>query len=216
VDLHEIADSVDWGPFFSAWELHGRFPDILTDPVVGAEATKLYADAQQMLAQILAEKRYTARAVIGFWPANAVGDSVEVYADESRSRVLQTFHFLRQQNEKPAGQFNHCLADYIAPKDSGRIDFLGGFAVTAGHGVEEFAREFEAKHDDYSAIMAKALGDRLAEALTELMHKKVRDFCGYGKTENLEMKDIIREKYAVSVRAGLSRLSGSSRQAAAV
>jgi 5-methyltetrahydrofolate--homocysteine methyltransferase len=195
LDLHEIADFVDWGPFFSAWELHGRFPDILTDTVVGVEATKLYADAQKMLAQILAEKRYTARAVIGFWPANSVGDGVEVYADESRSRVLKTFHFLRQQNEKPAGQFNHCLADYIAPRDSGRIDYLGGFAVTAGHGVEEFAKEFEAKHDDYSAIMAKALGDRLAEALTELMHKKVRDFCGYGKTENLEMKDIIREKY---------------------
>ncbi len=195
LNLNEISDFIDWGPFFSAWELHGRFPDILTDPVVGVEATKLFADAQKMLAQILAEKRYIARAVIGFWPANAVGDSVEVYADESRSRTVRTFHFLRQQNEKPAGQFNHCLADYIAPKDSGRIDYLGGFAVTAGHGVEEFAREFEAKHDDYSSIMAKALGDRLAEALTELMHKKVRDFCGYGKTENLEMKDIIREKY---------------------
>ncbi len=195
LELSEVAEFVDWGPFFSAWELHGRFPDILTDAVVGEEASKLYADAQKMLAQIIAEKRYTARAVIGFWPANSVGDSVEVYADESRSRVLKTFHFLRQQNEKPAGQFNHCLADFVAPKDSGRIDYLGGFAVTAGHGVEAFAREFEAKHDDYGAIMAKALGDRLAEALAELMHKKARDFCGYGKTENLAMKDIIREKY---------------------
>jgi 5-methyltetrahydrofolate--homocysteine methyltransferase len=108
---------------------------------------------------------------------------------------LKTFHFLRQQNEKAAGQFNHCLTDFIAPRDSGRIDYLGGFAVTAGHGVEEFAKEFEAKHDDYSSIMAKALGDRLAEALAELMHKKARDYSGYGKTENLEMKDIIREKY---------------------
>ncbi len=195
VTLAEISDFIDWGPFFSAWELHGRFPDILTDSVVGEEATKLFAEAKTMLARIIAENRYTAKAVIGFWPANAVGDSVEVYADESRSRVIQTFHFLRQQNEKPAGQFQHCLADYIAPKDSGRIDYLGGFAVTSGHGVEEFAKEFEAQHDDYSAIMAKALGDRLAEALAELMHKKVRDFCGYGKTENLEMKDIIREKY---------------------
>jgi 5-methyltetrahydrofolate--homocysteine methyltransferase len=175
--------------------LHGRFPDILTDAVVGTEATKLFADAQAMLKRIIAEQRYTAKAVIGFWPANSVGDSVEVYADESRTRVLKTFHFLRQQNEKPADQSNHCLADFIAPKDSGRIDYLGGFAVTAGHGVEEFAKEFEAKHDDYSAIMAKALGDRLAEALAELMHKKARDFSGYGKTENLEMKDIIREKY---------------------
>ncbi len=193
--LDEISDFIDWGPFFSAWELHGRFPDILTDAVVGTEATKLYADAQALLQRIIAEKRFTAKAVIGFWPANSVGDSVEVYADEARSRVLHTFHFLRQQLEKPADQFNHCLADYIAPKDSGRIDYLGGFAVTAGHGVEEFAAEFREKLDDYHAIMAQALGDRLAEALAELMHKKARDFCGYGKTENLEMKDIIREKY---------------------
>ncbi|WP_438481830.1 methionine synthase [Oleiharenicola lentus] len=195
LDLNEISDFIDWGPFFSAWELHGRFPEILTDAVVGVEATKIYADAQKMLAQILSEKRYTARAVIGFWPTNAVGDSVEVYADESRSTVLKTFHFLRQQNDKPAGQFQHCLADYIAPKDSGRIDYLGGFAVTAGHGVEDFAAEFRTKHDDYNAIMAQALGDRLAEALAELMHKKAREASGYGKTENLEMKDIIREKY---------------------
>jgi len=195
LSLHEIVDFVDWGPFFSAWELHGRYPDILTDAVVGEEATKLFADAQAMLQRIVAENRYTAKAVIGFWPANSVGDSVEVYADESGSRILKTFHFLRQQNEKPKDQFNHCLADYIAPKDSGRIDYLGGFAVTAGHGVEEFAKEFEKQHDDYSSIMAKALGDRLAEALTELMHKKTRDFSGYGRTENLEMKDIIREKY---------------------
>jgi 5-methyltetrahydrofolate--homocysteine methyltransferase len=195
LSIEEIASYIDWGPFFSAWELHGRFPEILTDAVVGAEASKLYADAQAMLQRIIAEKRYTAKAVIGFWPANSVGDSVEVYADASRTKVLKTFHFLRQQLEKPASQFNHCLADFVAPKDSGRLDYLGGFAVTAGHGVEEFAKEFEAKHDDYSAIMAKALGDRLAEALAELMHKKARDYCGYGKTENLEMKDIIREKY---------------------
>jgi len=195
LSLDEIAAYIDWGPFFSTWELHGRFPDLLKDEKVGEEATKLYAEAQAMLQRIVAEKRYTARAVIGFWPANAVGDSVEVYADESRSKVLKTFHFLRQQNAKPAGQFNHCLADFIAPKDSGRIDYLGGFAVTAGHGVEEFAAGFRAKHDDYNAILAQALGDRLAEALAELMHKRARDFCGYGKTENLEMKDIIREKY---------------------
>ena len=195
VPLEEIAAYIDWGPFFSAWELHGRFPEILIDAVVGEEATKLYHEAQAMLARIIAEKRYTAKAVIGFWPANAVGDSVELYADEARSRVVKTFHFLRQQNEKPAAQFNHCLADYIAPKESGRIDYFGGFAVTSGHGVEEFAAEFRAKHDDFNAIMTQALGDRLAEALAELMHKKERDYCGYGKTENLEMKDIIREKY---------------------
>ena len=195
LSLSEIADYIDWGPFFSSWELHGRFPDILTDEVVGTEATKLYADAQAMLKKIIAEKRYTARAVLGFWPANSIGDSVELYTDESRTTVLKTFHFLRQQNEKTPGQFNHCLADYIAPKSSGRADYLGGFAVTTGHGVEEFAKSFEEKQDDYGAIMAKALGDRLAEACAELMHKKERDFCGFGKTENLEMKDIIREKY---------------------
>jgi 5-methyltetrahydrofolate--homocysteine methyltransferase len=195
ITLDEIVRFIDWGPFFSAWELHGRYPDILKDEVVGTEATKLFADAQKLLARIVAEKLYTAKAVLAFWPANSVGDSIEVYADESRSRVLGHFHHLRQQLQKPDDQFNHCLADYIAPKDSGRLDYLGGFAVTAGHGVEQFAAEFRAQHDDYNAIMAQALGDRLAEALAELMHKKAREFCGYGRTENLEMKDIIREKY---------------------
>ncbi len=207
LSLNEISDFIDWSPFFSTWELHGRFPDILKDPVVGEEATKLYAEARAMLKRIIDEKRYTAKAVIGFWPANSVGDSVDVYnptdvtlseangPKPTSSKVLKTFHFLRQQNEKPADQFNHCLADFIAPKNSGRIDYLGGFAVTAGHGVEEFAAEFRVKHDDFNAILAQALGDRLAEALAELMHKKAREFSGYGKTENLEMKDIIREKY---------------------
>jgi 5-methyltetrahydrofolate--homocysteine methyltransferase len=167
----------------------------LTDAVVGEEATRLYGEAQAMLKDIVTRRIFTARAVIGFWPANSLGDSIEVYADEQRSRVIGRFHFLRQQQDKPAGQFNHSLADYIAPRNSGRIDYVGGFAVTSGHGVEAFARGFEAKHDDYSAIMAKALGDRLAEALAELMHKRAREFCGYGRTENLEMKDIIREKY---------------------
>jgi 5-methyltetrahydrofolate--homocysteine methyltransferase len=195
VPLGEIVPYIDWGPFFSAWELHGRYPDILQDSVVGVEATKLFADAQKLLRRIVDERIYTARAVIGFWPANSVGDSIEVYADESRSRTIGRFHHLRQQLEKPADQFNHCLADYIAPKESGRIDFVGGFAVTTGHGVEQFAADFRAAHDDYSAIMAQALGDRLAEALAELMHKRAREACGYGRTENLAMPDIIREKY---------------------
>ncbi|MSU24297.1 MAG: methionine synthase [Opitutus sp.] len=193
--LGDIVAYIDWSPFFSAWELHGRYPDILKDPLVGAEATKLFADAQKLLARIVGGKLFTAKAVIAFWPANAVGDSVEVYADESRSKVIGHFHHLRQQLSKPDDQFNHCLADYVAPKDSGRLDYIGGFAVTAGHGVEQFAAEFRTKHDDYNAIMAQALGDRLAEALAELMHKQAREACGYGKTENLEMKDIIREKY---------------------
>ncbi len=205
--LDEIVRYIDWGPFFSAWELHGRYPEILKDELVGAEATKLFADAQKLLARIVAERLYTAKAVIAFWPANSVGDSIEVYDPSGIAqsppngrrpdslKVLGHFHHLRQQLQKPDDQFNHCLADYIAPKDSGRLDYIGGFAVTAGHGVEQFAAGFREKHDDYNAIMAQALGDRLAEALAELMHKKAREFCGYGKTENLEMKDIIREKY---------------------
>ena len=211
LSLGDIVEYIDWGPFFSAWELHGRYPDILTDAVVGTEATKLFAEAQKLLARIVAEKRFTAKAVIGFWPCNAVGDDIEIYDPASLNsgialspsngrrpdslKVVTTFHQLRQQLEKPAEQFNHCLADYIAPKDSGRIDYMGGFAVTAGHGVEDFAAEFKAKLDDYNAIMAQALGDRLAEALAELMHKRVRDLCGYGRTENLTMPEIIREKY---------------------
>jgi 5-methyltetrahydrofolate--homocysteine methyltransferase len=193
--LDEIVPYIDWGPFFSAWELHGRFPDILQDAVVGEEATKLFQDAEKLLARIVAERRLVAKAVLGFWPANAVGDSIEVYADEQRSRIVSRFHCLRQQLEKPANQFNHSLADYVAPRDSGRIDYVGGFAVTAGHGVEQLAAEFKAAHDDYSAIMAQALGDRLAEALAELMHHRAREFCGYGRTEQLAMPDIIREKY---------------------
>jgi 5-methyltetrahydrofolate--homocysteine methyltransferase len=193
--LAEIVRYIDWGPFFSAWELHGRFPDILQDPVVGAEATRLFADAQKLLGRIIAEGRYTARAVLAFWPANASGDSIEVYADEQRNRAIARFHCLRQQLEKPADQHNHSLADYLAPRDSGRLDYLGGFAVTAGHGVEEFAAGFKAVHDDYSAIMAQALGDRLAEALAELLHHRAREACGYGRTENLAMPEILREKY---------------------
>jgi 5-methyltetrahydrofolate--homocysteine methyltransferase len=195
VPLEDIVPFIDWGPFFSAWELHGRYPDILTDAVVGEEATKLFHDAQTLLAQIVTGRRYTAKAVIGFWPANAVGDSIEVYADEHRRQVLAHFHCLRQQLEKPATQFNHSLADFIAPRESGRIDYVGGFAVTSGHGVEQMSAEFKAAHDDYSAIMAQALGDRLAEALAEYMHKRARDFCGYGRSEKLSMPEMIREKY---------------------
>jgi 5-methyltetrahydrofolate--homocysteine methyltransferase len=186
---------IDWGPFFSAWELHGRYPDILTDEVVGVEATKLFADARAMFARIIRENRFQPKAIQTFWPANAVGDSVEIYTDETRTEILHTFHFLRQQLEKPADQFNHCLADYIAPKSSGRADYLGSFAVTAGDGVEKFAQEFKAAGDDYNAILVQALGDRIAEAMAEFFHKTARDLCGYGLTENLSAYDIIREKY---------------------
>ncbi len=195
VPLAEIVPYIDWGPFFSAWELQGRFPDLLSDAVVGAEATKLLGEAQVLLGEIVRDRRLTARAVIGFWPCNAVGDDNEVYTDESRSALATRFHLLRQQLEKPDGQFNHCLADYVAPRESGRLDYMGGFAVTSGHGVEAMAQQFRAKSDDYSAIMTQALGDRLAEAMAEMFHRRAREACGYGRTENLGYADLIREKY---------------------
>ena len=195
VPLAEVVPFIDWGPFFSAWELHGRYPEILEDPAVGAEAVKLLGDARRLLARIVEEKRFTANAVIGFWPCNAVGDDVHVYSDEGRGVAETTFHMLRQQQEKPDGQFNHCLADYLAPEDSGRTDYIGGFAVTAGHGVEGFAAQFRAASDDYSAIMSQALGDRLAEAMAEMFHKRAREACGFGRTENLSHADLIRERY---------------------
>ncbi|MGH8017810.1 MAG: vitamin B12 dependent-methionine synthase activation domain-containing protein, partial [Opitutaceae bacterium] len=193
--LPEIIEYIDWGPFFSAWELHGRFPEILEDPVAGAEATKLFDDARRLLDRIVQEQRFAPRAVAGFFPASSVGDSIEIYEDESRTRVLNTFDFLRQQADKPAGQFNHCLADYIAPRDSGRADYIGGFAVTSGPGVEQFAAGFRTALDDYNAIMTQTLGDRVAEAMAEYFHKKARDFCGFGRSEALTMREIIREKY---------------------
>jgi 5-methyltetrahydrofolate--homocysteine methyltransferase len=162
---------------------------------VGPEATKLLRDAKTLLERIVSERRFTAKAVIGFWPCNAVGDDIVVFTDEARSAVATTFHMLRQQQEKPGDQANHCLADYIAPLESGRIDYIGGFAVTSGHGVETFAGAFREATDDYNAIMSQALGDRLAEAMAELFHKKAREACGYGRTENLGMADLIREKY---------------------
>ena len=195
VPLQDLVPFIDWGPFFNAWELFGAFPKILEDEKVGTEAKKLYADAQALLARIIKEKRFKANAVIGFWPANSVGDTVELYADESRSKVVSRFHMLRQQAEKQPGQFNLSLADFIAPKDSGRIDYFGGFAVTAGLGVEEFAQSFRKAHDDYSAIMVQALGDRLAEAFAEYMHKQARVLSGFGAREDLTNEQLIREEY---------------------
>ncbi|MEY4488952.1 MAG: hypothetical protein RIQ79_1460, partial [Verrucomicrobiota bacterium] len=195
--VRELLDRefIDWSPFFSTWELAGGYPKVLTDEVVGVEATKLFNDAKALFERIIVENRFQPQAVLTFWPANSVGDSVEIYTDESRTQVLHTFHFLRQQLEKPADQFNHCLADYIAPKSSGRADYLGQFAVTAGPGVETFSHEFKAAGDDYNAIMVQALGDRIAEAMAEFFHKKERDLSGFGLTENLSPYDIIHEKY---------------------
>jgi 5-methyltetrahydrofolate--homocysteine methyltransferase len=171
--------------------LRGRYPSILDDP----RAKELFDDAQELLGRMVREKGLTARAVYGFFPANSVGDDIELYADESRRTVLATFHTLRQQMDKPAGQFNHALADFIAPRASGLPDYLGAFAVTAGHGADELARRFERDHDDYNAIMVKALADRLAEAFAEYLHQRARADWGYGEAEKLTPDELIREKY---------------------
>ena len=194
--LAEIAAHIDWTPFFQAWELHGRYPRILDDEVVGVEARKLFADAQAMLKRIIDEKWLGANAVIGLFSANRVGDDIEIYTDEKRDKVAMTYHALRQQTEKPAGKPNLCLADFIAPRDSGVKDYIGAFAVTAGIGIDARVIEYEKHHDDYSAIMLKALADRLAEAFAELLHERVRkEFWGYARDEALSNNELIEEKY---------------------
>ncbi len=194
LDLAEIVPYIDWTPFFQTWELHGKFPAILTDEVVGEEATKLYADALQMLDKIVAEKWLTAKAVIGLWKANAIDDDIEIYNNEGE--VIGNFHMMRQQQKKAEGAYNMSLADFIAPKNLGITDYMGGFAVTAGLGIEPYIEQFEKDHDDYNSILLKALADRFAEAATEYMHYKVRtDFWGYASDENLSNEDLIKEKY---------------------
>ena len=193
--LSEIAEYIDWTPFFHSWEMKGSYPKILKDPERGAEATKLFNDAQAMLKKIIAEKWLTARAVIGIYPANSVGhDDIEVYGVDSK-KALCKFHTIRQQTKKPSGQYNIALADFIAPK--GTNDYVGSFALTTGIGIDGYVKSFEADHDDYSAIMLKALADRLAEAFAELMHKKVRrEIWGYAKNESLSTDQLIKEEYA--------------------
>jgi 5-methyltetrahydrofolate--homocysteine methyltransferase len=196
VPLEELVRYIDWMPFFNAWEFAGKFPDILTDPIVGEAASNLYADARRMLKQMIAGRWTRASAVIGFFPANSVDEDIEVYADESRSAVLQRLHHLRQQKPKPAGQPHYALADFVAPRDSGVQDWIGAFAVTAGIGLDEKVREYEARHDDYGAIMLKALADRLAEALAERMHERVRrEFWGYAPEERFTGDQLVREEY---------------------
>ncbi|MDQ3198606.1 MAG: methionine synthase [Verrucomicrobiota bacterium] len=195
ISLETLVDYIDWSPFFHTWELRGRYPAIFEDAVVGEQARELFADAQLLLQRIVAEKLLTARGVFGFWPAHSLGDDVEIYRDESREEVLARFHFLRQQMQKPAGQVNYCLADFVAPRDSGKRDYLGGFAVTAGIGADELAKQFQAEHDDYSAIMVKALADRLAEAFAEYLHRDARIAWGFGGDESLTSEDLIRERY---------------------
>ncbi|WP_196138345.1 methionine synthase [Aliikangiella sp. G2MR2-5] len=195
--LEDLLERIDWTPFFRSWELAGRFPRILEDEVVGESARKLYQDAQDMLARLVEEKWLTARAVIGFYPANSVyHDDVEIYQDESRESTLTRLHFLRQQKQTREGKANHALSDFVAPKETGVSDYIGAFAVTAGIGIDEHVERFEKNHDDYSAILLKALADRLAEAFAERMHELVRkEFWGYASDESLSNEELIDEKY---------------------
>jgi 5-methyltetrahydrofolate--homocysteine methyltransferase len=196
VDLAEIAKFIDWGPFFQAWELSGPFPAILDDAIVGEAARSVYAEGQAMLKRIIDGRWLTANGVVVLLPANAVGDDIECYADEARSRAILTWRNLRQQNERPPGKANYCLADFVAPASSGVRDYVGAFAVTAGLGIEVRLAEFEASKDDYSAIMLKALADRLAEAFAEWLHAKVRrEWWGYASDEALDGAALIREEY---------------------
>ncbi|MDR1284169.1 MAG: methionine synthase [Opitutaceae bacterium] len=200
IPLADIVPYIDWGPFFSAWELHGRYPQILTDAIVGAEATRLYNDAQNLLARIIAEKRFRPRADSASSPSSSDGPDTALFRAPPPHPPLARIHQLRQQFDKPPGEPNLCLADYIAPKDpsrnpSCRVDYMGGFTVTTGDGVETLAAAFKRAGDDYNAIMTQALGDRFAEALAEKFHKHARDLCGYGRAENLTPEDLLRERY---------------------
>jgi 5-methyltetrahydrofolate--homocysteine methyltransferase len=193
ISLDDIVPYIDWSPFFHTWELRGRFPQILDHPETGVRARELFEDAQRLLEHIVSHKLVRPRAVYGFFPANAVEDDIEIYVDDQRREVRAILHFLRQQTEKTSDPYL-CLADFVAPKKSGLADYIGGFVVTAGHGAEELVAAFEAEHDDYNAIMAKALADRLAEALAEYLHLLVRRQW-YAKDEQLPLDDLLRERY---------------------
>jgi 5-methyltetrahydrofolate--homocysteine methyltransferase len=195
VPLSEIAAFIDWTPFFHAWELRGVYPRILEDPKVGPRARGLLEDARKLLAEIVDRRRLTARGVYGFFPANSVGDDIEIYEDDTRRGARAQIHTLRQQEARPEGQPQQALADFIAPRETELPDHLGAFAVTAGIGLEELCEEFERQHDDYGSILAKALADRLAEAFSELLHKRARRDWGYGAGENLSPEDLLRERY---------------------
>jgi 5-methyltetrahydrofolate--homocysteine methyltransferase len=192
VPLTELVPFIDWSPFFMTWELAGKYPKILDDEVVGESARSVFADAQEILEQLISEGRLKARAAYGLWPANRDGDDIVVWSDESRSQPLERLNMLRQQSEKPEGQPNYCLADFVAPV--GVPDYVGAFAVTAGDGIDAVLAEHE--HDDYTSIMIKALADRLAEALAEYLHRRVRiQEWGYASGENLDTEQLIRERY---------------------
>ena len=195
VPLEALVPYIDWSPFFMAWELRGKYPAIFTDPVVGTEATKLFADATAMLEKIVADKSLQARGVYGFFAANSCGDDVLLYTDEARTKEFGRVHTLRQQWERKGQDSFHALADFVAPAESGRKDYIGAFAVTAGHGCEELCRKYDKDHDDYSSIMVKAIADRFAEACAEWLHEKVRREWRYGREESLTPDDMIEERY---------------------
>jgi 5-methyltetrahydrofolate--homocysteine methyltransferase len=195
VPLSELVPFIDWSPFFHAWELRGRYPQILDDPVLGEKARELFADAKALLDRIVKDRLLTARGVYGFFPACADGDDIRLFSDSALTRPLATLHTLRQQMEKPEGQPLEALADFVAPKESGRADFVGAFAVTAGIGVDALCRAFEKEHDDYSSILVKALADRLAEAFAEMLHQRARQDWGYGRNESLSSEDLLKERY---------------------
>ena len=199
--IQDLVDRIDWTPFFLAWELRGTYPTILDHPTYGREARTLFRDARNLLDKIIAKKAFTARAVIGLYPANSIGDDIQLYTDETRDSVLTTFHFLRQQTDKSNQRANlprnnFCLADFIAPRDYGVPDYIGAFVVTAGHGTDQFAAALEEAHDDYGAIMSKALADRLAEAFAERLHERVRrELWAYAPQEDLTNDNLIKERY---------------------
>lgn len=196
IDLATLREVIDWTPFFQTWELAGRYPDILNDTIVGEEAKQLFSDANAMLDEIILHNQLQAKGVIFIYPAKSSNDSVTVFADDSCTQTLADFHFLRQQRKMAAGVPNLCLSDYIAPADSGKTDYIGGFAVTSGIGVDELVQQYDAENDDYKSIMAKALADRLAEAFAEYLHREVRThWWGYAQDETLSNEDLIREKY---------------------
>jgi 5-methyltetrahydrofolate--homocysteine methyltransferase len=195
VPLADLVPFIDWSPFFMSWELKGKYPNIFTDPVVGTEAKKLFDDAQQLLEQMVRDKSLVARGVYGFFAANSVGDDIVLFTDDTRSTELGRVHTLRQQWERKGQDVFHALADFVAPLESGRKDYIGAFACTAGHGCDELARRYDREHDDYSSILVKALADRLAEAFAEWLHATVRREWGYGRKEALSAEDLIDEKY---------------------
>jgi 5-methyltetrahydrofolate--homocysteine methyltransferase len=194
--LEELVPLIDWTPFFQTWELAGHYPAILSDPLVGPAASSLFKDARELLDRIVRERLLTARGVFGFFPANSVGDDIELYADSARGERKTTIHTIRQQMVKPPGRPNLALADFVAPRETGVADYIGAFAVTAGVGIESLVSGFEAAHDDYNAILTKALADRLAEAFAELLHQRVRrEFWGYAPDEALDNEGLIKERY---------------------